>query len=122
MHERIAYQGITFDDVLLEPGYSDILPNEADTRSHLTARIDLSRISVPPVFRWMAEVGDLTQAEMLRTFNCGIGMVLVVEPEKADRVAELLTHEGETVTEIGVIEAGDTPITYEGLLKLANPK
>jgi IMP dehydrogenase len=42
MHDRIAYQGITFDDVLLEPGYSDILPHEADTRSHLTARIDLN--------------------------------------------------------------------------------
>ncbi len=42
MHDRIAYQGITFDDVLLEPGYSDLLPHEADTRSHLTARIGLN--------------------------------------------------------------------------------
>ncbi len=42
MHERIAYQGITFDDVLLEPGYSDLLPHEADTRSQLTARIGLN--------------------------------------------------------------------------------
>ena len=36
MHDRIAYQGITFDDVLLEPGYSDLLPHEVDTKSHLT--------------------------------------------------------------------------------------
>src|SRR5262249_53853278 len=42
MHERIAYQGITFDDVLLEPGYSDLLPHEADIRSQLTARIGLN--------------------------------------------------------------------------------
>jgi IMP dehydrogenase len=42
MHERIAYQGITFDDVLLEPGYSDLLPHETDTRSQLTARIGLN--------------------------------------------------------------------------------
>ncbi len=42
MHDRIAYQGITFDDVLLEPGYADLLPHETDTRSHLTARIDLN--------------------------------------------------------------------------------
>ena len=42
MHDRIAYQGITFDDVLLEPGYSDLLPHEADTRSQLTARIGLN--------------------------------------------------------------------------------
>jgi IMP dehydrogenase len=42
MHERIAYQGITFDDVLLEPGYSDSMPHEVDTRSSLTSRIALN--------------------------------------------------------------------------------
>ena len=42
MHDRIAYQGITFDDVLLEPGYSDLLPHQVDTRSQLTARIGLN--------------------------------------------------------------------------------
>src|ERR1700689_598841 len=42
MQERIAYQGITFDDILLEPGYSDLLPHQVDTRSQLTARIGLN--------------------------------------------------------------------------------
>lgn len=42
MHDRIAYQGITFDDVLLEPGYSDYLPREVDVRTHLTAKIALN--------------------------------------------------------------------------------
>jgi IMP dehydrogenase len=42
MHDRIAYQGITFDDILLEPGYSDSMPHEVDTRSNLTARIALN--------------------------------------------------------------------------------
>ena len=42
MHDRIAYQGITFDDVLLEPGYSDLLPHEVDTKSHLTNKIGLN--------------------------------------------------------------------------------
>jgi IMP dehydrogenase len=42
MQERIAYQGITFDDVLLEPGYSELLPNQVDTRTQLTARIALN--------------------------------------------------------------------------------
>ena len=41
MHDRIAYQGITFDDVLLEPAYSELLPHQVDTRSHLTAKIGL---------------------------------------------------------------------------------
>ena len=42
MQDRIAYQGITFDDVLLEPGYSELLPHEVDTRTQLTARIALN--------------------------------------------------------------------------------
>ncbi len=42
MHDRIAYQGITFDDVLLEPGYSDLLPREVDVRTNLTAKIALN--------------------------------------------------------------------------------
>ena len=42
MHDRIAYQGITFDDILLEPGYSDLLPHQVDTRSQLTAQIGLN--------------------------------------------------------------------------------
>lgn len=42
MHDRIAYQGITFDDVLLEPGYSDYLPREVDVRTNLTAKIALN--------------------------------------------------------------------------------
>ncbi len=49
MQERIAYQGITFDDVLLEPGYSDVLPRDADVRTHLTRtiRLNLPVISSP---------------------------------------------------------------------------
>lgn len=42
MHDRIAYQGITFDDILLEPGYSDYLPRDVDVRSQLTAEIVLN--------------------------------------------------------------------------------
>ena len=42
MQDRIVYQGITFDDVLLEPGYSDVVPKDADVRTQLTARIRLN--------------------------------------------------------------------------------
>src|SRR5580698_9576206 len=42
MHDRIAYQGITFDDILLEPGYSELLPHQVDTRSQLTSKIGLN--------------------------------------------------------------------------------
>ena len=42
MHDRIAYEGITFDDILLEPAYSELLPHQVDTRSQLTVKIGLN--------------------------------------------------------------------------------
>jgi phosphoribosylformylglycinamidine cyclo-ligase len=60
---------------------------------------------VPPVFRWLAGAGGVPVDEMLRVFNCGLGMVLVVSDP--DAATALLTGEGETVHWIGMIEAGD---------------
>ncbi len=71
------------------------------------ARVDLARIAVPPVFKWLAKVGGIAEHEMLRTFNCGIGMIIVVVADQADAVAASLAAEGETVTRLGSIEAGD---------------
>ncbi|WP_321336642.1 phosphoribosylformylglycinamidine cyclo-ligase [Breoghania sp.] len=68
------------------------------------AHIDLSTIALPPVFGWLAEAGGVAQPEMLRTFNCGIGMVVVVAAEAADKVSEILTRQGETVSRLGHIE------------------
>jgi phosphoribosylformylglycinamidine cyclo-ligase len=63
--------------------------------------------SVPPVFRWLAQAGRVDPGEMLRVFNCGVGMALVVsDPQAATRV---LAEQGEVVTRIGVIEAADGP-------------
>ena len=59
------------------------------------ARIDLSKIAMPPVFGWLARSGHLDDAEMLRTFNCGIGMVLVVEKARASDVLAALKDAGE---------------------------
>src|SRR6267378_955365 len=58
----------------------------------------------PEVFRWLQREGNVAEEEMLRVFNCGIGMVLVVAAADAKRAAELLRAAGETVYEIGVIE------------------
>ena len=49
----------------------------------LGARIDLTGWDLPGVFSWMARTGNIAQAEMLKTFNCGVGMVLVVDPAQA---------------------------------------
>ena len=71
--------------------------------AHLAAVIDGSAWPVPPVFAWLATDGGIPAAEMLRTFNCGIGMVTVVAPDRADRLTEILTEHGEKVFRIGHI-------------------
>src|SRR4029077_16643101 len=67
----------------------------------LGVMLDLHRVPVPPIFRWLADVGQVAEAEMLRTFNCGVGMVAVVAPGEADAVGNALVREGETVVPIG---------------------
>jgi phosphoribosylformylglycinamidine cyclo-ligase len=59
----------------------------------------------PPLFAWLKEHGGVAEDEMFRVFNCGIGMVLCVAAADAGRAAELLRAEGETVFEIGRVEA-----------------
>ncbi|HVI29134.1 phosphoribosylformylglycinamidine cyclo-ligase [Hansschlegelia sp.] len=88
----------------------------------LGAEIDLSRITPPPVFGWLAAAGDVAEAEMLRAFNCGVGMVAVVARDEADAIAELLRREGETVTAVGEIvpiSAADEPVRFQGRLALS---
>ena len=58
---------------------------------------------VPPVFGWLARAGGVEAGEMLRVFNCGVGMALVVSDP--DAAIQLLEAEGETVSRIGMIEA-----------------
>ncbi|WP_299815082.1 phosphoribosylformylglycinamidine cyclo-ligase [uncultured Jannaschia sp.] len=72
----------------------------------LGATIDLSAWTPPPVFGWLAEAGGVAQGEMLKTFNCGIGMVVVCAPDRAEALEAVLAGEGERVTRIGAITAG----------------
>ncbi|WPY95254.1 phosphoribosylformylglycinamidine cyclo-ligase [Limimaricola variabilis] len=81
----------------------------------LGAEIDLGAWSLPPVFDWLMREGGLEQAEMLKTFNSGIGMVLAVSAERADALTELLVAEGETVHRLGRVVAGQG-VAYEGTL------
>jgi len=81
----------------------------------LRAEIDLDAWDLPPVFRWLAETGGMAEAELLKTFNAGIGMVAVVPADRADEAATILREGGETVHVIGQISAGDD-LTYRGAL------
>ena len=56
---------------------------------------------LPPVFKWLQETGNVPMDDMLRTFNCGIGMVVIVAKDKADKIEKLLKAEGETVLRLG---------------------
>ena len=79
------------------------------------AEIDLDAWELPPVFAWMAGVGGIAQAEMLKTFNCGIGMVLVCAPDRAEALGALLVQVGETVHQLGAVTEG-AGIRYRGAL------
>jgi phosphoribosylformylglycinamidine cyclo-ligase len=65
------------------------------------------------LFTWLQQQGGVADAEMHRVFNCGIGMVIVVDAAQADAVAATLRKQGETVSRIGEIVArqGDAPQT-----------
>ncbi|SFP56611.1 phosphoribosylformylglycinamidine cyclo-ligase [Tranquillimonas alkanivorans] len=81
----------------------------------LGARIDLGAWPLPPVFGWLAGQGGLAQDELLKTFNAGIGMVVVVSADRADALAALLADEGETVHRLGTVVAGQG-VSYDGTL------
>ena len=81
----------------------------------LACEIDLSSWTLPPVFRWLAETAGMSEPELLKTFNCGIGMILVVAPEAADAAEAQLRAAGESVTRLGQVVAGEGVI-YKGKL------
>jgi len=79
-----------------------VLPDE------LGLEIDLSAWEFPDVFKWLQGRGGVEESEMLRTFNCGIGMVLVVAQEHADNISQVLAKEGEPAYRLGrVINSSD---------------
>jgi phosphoribosylformylglycinamidine cyclo-ligase len=83
------------------------------------AEIDLEAIDVPPVFSWLAKAGGIAHGEMLRTFNCGVGMVVVADAGQAAQVAAVLQKAGETVTPLGrVVPRRDAGVIYRGHLDL----
>jgi len=108
-------------------GLSENLPRVLPADA--AARIDLASFSPPAVFGWLARTGRLDDAEMLRTFNCGIGMVAVAAQNRANEVVAALEVAGETASVIGEIipgagqktsakGKGETwAVTYDGRLR-----
>ncbi|PLL12976.1 phosphoribosylformylglycinamidine cyclo-ligase [Tabrizicola sp. TH137] len=81
----------------------------------LACEIDLGAWTLPPVFRWLATTANMAEPELLKTFNCGIGMILVVAEDRAEALSALLAEAGETVTRLGRVVEGQGVI-YRGRL------
>jgi phosphoribosylformylglycinamidine cyclo-ligase len=100
-------------------GFTDNIPRVLP--KHLGVGIDLARLPVLPVFKWLASEGGIAELELLRTFNCGIGMIAIVKTDAVEEVTEVLTEGGESVVLLGeVIPAqGEHRVIYNGHLDLA---
>ena len=101
-------------------GFTDNIPRVLP--KHLGVRIDLSAVPVLPVFKWLAAEGNIAELELLRTFNCGIGMVAIVKREQLVEVMDTFAEAGERVVDLGeVVEASsDERVIYDGHLGLAD--
>ncbi len=98
-------------------GFPDNIPRVLPEGT--TAEIDLGAIAVPPVFGWLAAQGRVAEAEMLRTFNCGIGMIVVVAADAAAAVTASLELAGESPVALGrLVPATEARVTFRGRLAL----
>lgn len=98
-------------------GFPDNIPRVLP--ADFAAEVDLEAIDVPPVFSWLARTGGVAPDEMMRTFNCGIGMITVVARGQAAQVAAVLQEAGETVTPIGrIVPRRDAGVIYRGSIAL----
>ncbi len=76
----------------------------------LSAEIDATAVPLPPMMVWLMKIAGISAGEMARTFNCGIGMVVIVDPDHLQAAQSLFEDHGESVTKIGMItERGDGP-------------
>jgi len=74
----------------------------------IAARINLNAWPLPPIFKWLQQQGNVSQADMLTTFNCGVGMIVIVPADQEYETLRYLENAGETVFSIGEL------IVYQG--------
>ena len=86
--------------------------------SNLSAQIDAKSWEMPPVYRWLIKTGRIESMELARTFNCGIGMIVIVKPDQAATITKKLQDSGERVFQIGHLKArasGAPPVIIENM-------
>jgi phosphoribosylformylglycinamidine cyclo-ligase len=77
-----------------------------------SAVLDTQSWTMPPVFQWLANAGGVSDTEMYRTFNCGVGMALIVGASKADAAMQLLTERGLDCWLLGEIREGNSKVEF----------
>src|SRR5256714_7539645 len=97
-------------------GFTDNIPRVLP--KHLGVGIDLARLPVLPVFKWLAEQGGIAELELLRTFNCGIGLISIVKKKAMEKVTHVLNQGGESVAVLGEVTkaSGEHRVIYNGHL------
>ena len=91
-------------------GISENLPRILSSELH--ADIDVNSWQQGPVFDWLASNGRIAADEMRRTFNCGVGMIVVVSAPEADQAVRVLGEHGETAWHMGTVRAGGGEVDY----------
>jgi phosphoribosylformylglycinamidine cyclo-ligase len=116
MRETTALKGLAH---ITGGGFPDNIPRVLPEGAGVA--LDLARVPVLPVFKWLAATGGIAEPEMLRTFNCGIGMIAIVDAAGADAITDVLARAGETVVRLGTVTAagaGAQRVAYSGRLDL----
>jgi phosphoribosylformylglycinamidine cyclo-ligase len=101
-------------------GFTENIPRVLP--KHLAVSMDLDRVPVLPVFKWLASSGGIGGQEMVRTFNCGIGMVAVLDPIGAKAASDCFAANGETVVQLGEVvpATGEARVSFRGRLDLSS--
>ena len=84
----------------------------------LDAQVEVGTWDVPPIVDFVCQAAHLDPAEALKTFNMGLGMVLLVDPAQADAVQATLEEQGETVFRVGTVVPGAGEVAYRGIEQL----
>jgi phosphoribosylformylglycinamidine cyclo-ligase len=98
-------------------GFIENIPRVLPAKT--AAHINLDAVPYAPVFQWLEETGGVATREMLRTFNCGVGMIVVVNAKDSKKIQDILKTSGETVTVLGEIskqKPGDDQVIFHGTL------
>lgn len=93
-------------------GFYDNIPRALP--ENMSVEIDTSSWKMPTIFRLLQEWGNVDWKEMYRTFNMGIGMIIIASPEESEKMKSALESEGEQVFEIGVVKKGNHDVTLKG--------